>query len=129
MRKTILAAGLCLLAFPAAAQGLRGQWDATSPNVANFTGTLLVDTERRVTYDSPQDGGRPAKYRGYIAQIDDMNVSAKLTNGDIVVQMNCAILSSDFLNCRATFPGGRKGDEFMLKRVGPGPRTLMQSSR
>ncbi len=126
MRKIILA--LCLFPLPLCAQNLQGQWQATIPSQPAFMGTFLIDAERRVTADAPNDGGKPARFRGYIPQADGGSLQFTLTDGGVVVRTYCAIQSSDFLQCQTVFPDGKRGDAFMLKRVGPGPRSLMRVS-
>ena len=128
MQKTILAVGLCLLACPAVAQDLRGQWHITVPSQPGYTGTVLIDAQRRATWDSPADYGRPARFVGYVADADSMNVRILFTDRSAVVQARCAILSSDLMHCGLSFADGRKSPVFVLTRVGPGPHTLTKPS-
>lgn len=130
-----LTATLCLVALlfgPAGVRSeeafsLRGQWQPSASHLPAYVGVVLIDAEHRVTWDSPQDSGRPAKYKGYVAKIDGTRVDIALTDRAAVVHMNCKIQSSDLLHCVSLFRDGAVSPPYVLTRIGPGPKNLMSA--
>lgn len=128
MRKILAACIALMLPAPGQAQDadLRGQWKVTVPSLPAYRGTVLIDAERRATLDAPSDGGRPAKYQGYVAGLDGAKVEIILTDRQSVAHLHCMIQSSDLLNCyvvRDADAGISTG--FVLSRTGRGPDRLM----
>lgn len=128
MRKTILAAALCLLAAPVGAQSLQGQWQVTVPKLPDYLGSVLIDAAGRATVDAPSDAGRPARYRGYVTQRDIAKFQIISTDSSIVIRTHCVIQSSDLIFCYTTFADGTRGHGQILTRVGPGPHNLARSA-
>lgn len=128
MRK-FLAVVLCLATVPAAADSLQGHWNITVPKHPAYVGTVLIDSQRRATWDAPVDNGRPARYLGYVSEADSMKLKILLTNRYAVIKCDCSIMSSDLLYCVNTGPQGHKSAPIILTRVGPGPRVLQAASR
>ena len=62
---------------------MRGQWDVTLTGHPGYRGVVLIDAERRVTVDSPDDNGKPAQFRGYVRD-NGMRAEMITTNGKIV---------------------------------------------
>lgn len=124
--RTILAIAL-LIAAPAWAQDadLRGQWKVTVPSQPTYSGTVLVDAERRATWNSPLDNGRPAKYQGYIAGLDGPKVEILLTDRVGVAHVHCMIQSSDLMVCHTVRDDGVRTAAYVLTRIGRGPDKLM----
>jgi hypothetical protein len=125
MRTILIALALCLAAEAAqAASPLQGQWQIDAPNEPNYVGVVLIDAAGRVIWDSPQDAGRPANFRGYVARAAPV-AEIVFTNSVDVVHTYCTVLSSDLLNC---YNVRKKGPSipFMLTRIGPGPASLLK---
>jgi len=127
-------AAIALMALLAVAPGagaqtgsLRGQWDMSAAADPTYTGIMLVDAQHRATFDASGAHGR-AQSRGY-AKFDGARVEIILTNGTAVSRFVCAALSSDLLECRAIMADGRFTVPSILKRIGPGPVSLMPASR
>lgn len=118
---------LCLAALPAegADFALRGQWSITTPRIPDYQGVVLIDGQRRATWDSPQDHGRPARYLGYVRAADASRVEIMLTDRDSVRRVDCLIESSDLLHCHVVFANGRRSYMFALTRIGSGPASLV----
>lgn len=93
------------------------------PSQPAYVGVFLIDSEGRVTADSPTDAGRPAKFRGYVDRREPMGVKIVLTDGDKVAFVYCAHETTDRLHCYASREDG-KSNFILLARVGPGPITL-----
>lgn len=131
--KTALIAALCLVTLPIAAHpqsvDLRGQWQVRDPKQPSYVGVVLVDAERRATWDAPLDYGRPAKLHGYVAGLDAGAVEFIFTDREAVTRTRCTIQSSDLLHCRILFRDGAVTNTFALTRVGPGPVKIMPASR
>lgn len=110
-----IAALLGLLAAPAVGQSLQGQWIVSGR--PNYQGTMQVDAERRTTWESPDDNGRPARFRGVLAPDADPGfVETVMTDGRRVVRMRCTVKSVDVLLCRAHREDA-VSDPFWLTRV------------
>ncbi len=116
-----------LLVTPADARdfALRGQWEPRFPDTT-YVGIVLIDGERRVTWDSPKDQGQPAKYIGYVAEVTADRMMILLTNQVGVNKTYCDIRASDLLHCYILRAGGTRSDNFLMVRVGPGPATLIR---
>lgn len=123
-----LVPALLVLAMPAMAQDfpLRGQWNVTMPSNPNYVGVVLMDGQRRVTADSPNDSGRPARYLGYVRAADDLAVEMVLTDRVSVTKASCLRESSDLMRCHTTFADGKRSPAYILTRVGPGPAKLTE---
>ena len=100
----------------------RGHWEGTIPGYPGYTGAILIDSELRTTWDDGYGHG----WRGYVAHVDSTKVEFIITGGNAVAHADCMIESSDFLHCALRYVDGRvaKNPTF-LKRVGPGPKSLM----
>ena len=124
-----LALALLMLALPAQAQdfAFRGQWETRFPDT-NYTAIVLIDSERRVTLDSPMDNGRPANYFGYVSEATEAKVVILLTDRTGVVKTYCAVRSADLLHCYSIRAQGSRSDNFLLVKVGPGPHRLTRAS-
>lgn len=122
-----LTATLCLVAFgaQAASASLQGQWHITAASKPNYVGVVLIDVERRVTWDSPVDNGRPARYQGYIARLDETRVEMVLTDRAVVVRLDCRIQSSELLHCVTHFANGTTSPPYEMTRRAEGPKRLM----
>jgi hypothetical protein len=121
---------LCLVALlfnpaQAATADLQGQWHVSASSRPDYVGVVLIDAERRVTWDSPIDNGKPARYQGYIATIDGTRVDMALTNRVAVVHLNCKIASSDELHCVTLWKDGSVSEPYVLTRKAAGPKKLM----
>lgn len=127
MRSTILLCLLALAAFPARAAdaGLRGQWHITAASKPDYVGVVLIDADQRVTWDSPVDNDKPARYQGYVAKIDGTRIDIALTDRIVVVHLNCKIVTSDELHCVTLWKDGSVSAPYMLTRKAPGPKKLM----
>lgn len=134
MRILLTTALLCLLAPPAAGQGvsLQGQWDAIPPN-HKTSGTILIDAERRVTWDLHDDRRKTASYLGYVARVDAAGAEILLTDRSRnygVVRLNCTIQSSELLHCFLIFgDGSSHSAPIIASKTGPGPARLTQAPR
>lgn len=122
MRLLFAVLGLCLGGD--ADNALQGQWRIVVGSQPNYVGTVLVDAERRVTWDSPADYGKPAKFQGYVAVSDGEIVEFVLTNRSSVVRALCKLESSNLLHCYLAFKDRPQSPPFDLVRVGPGPAKL-----
>lgn len=124
-----LAIVLCLIALPLQAQpvSLRGQWEIRIPSQPAYTGAALVDAEGRVTWDAPNDHGRPAKFIGYVARITGPKVDLTFTDRVNVAHFRCSIQASDLLHCWRLLDDGTISVVATLTRVGPGPAKLMSA--
>lgn len=123
--KTLLAAmGLLILAGSSAhaQNALRGQWQVRF--TPDYIGVMLVDGSGRVTFDSPKDDGRPARFIGYVKAVDDARAHIIDTDQIDVAHTHCSRPSSDILDCRTTRADGSKSGRYLLVRVGPGPDRL-----
>ena len=121
MRRFVILA-FCLCPFSADGQGLRGQWDVTSTD-PNYSAVLLIDAERRATFDTPNGHGHMLQFRGYVAQ-DQPGIKMVFTQGTIVMRMYCAAELSARMQCYVANPSGMISVPMFLIRVGPGPATL-----
>lgn len=122
--RRILIAALCLAALPAAAGDLSGRWNVTSAARPDYEAVVLVDEQRRVTWDSPNDVGRPAKFLGYIRFNDVLRIEIVMTDRTKVVHIDCLAAASEILHCHTTFPDGKKSPLYALTRVGSAPSRL-----
>jgi hypothetical protein len=125
-----LTATLCLLMLGAPAYAaddcpLRGQWHVSATSSPNYVGIVLIDAERRVTWDSPLDFDRPARFQGYIVTIDSTKVDIALTDRTKVVHLNCKIESSDLLHCITLYRDGSFSPPYEITRKASGPKKLM----
>lgn len=129
MKRLALAVGL-LIASPVMAQEFpfRGQWEVRHPD-ATYLGIVLIDGERRVTWDSPNDGGKPAIARGFAIEPTGGSLMLVLTNGAVVAKTYCDVRSSNLLHCHTARQSGMRSDNYMLVKTGPGPHRLTQPSR
>lgn len=129
MKQLALALGL-FFALPAMAEefAFRGQWETRWPS-GKYVGIVLIDSERRATWDSPQDQGRPAKYVGYVAKVTATDIEMHFTDKAGVGKSFCEIRSSEMLHCYNVRPDGSRSANFLLVKVGPGPHRLIQSAR
>jgi hypothetical protein len=126
MRRRMLAVALCLLPLPAVAQNLQGQWTSTASYLSGHNGILLIDAERRVTWDIHGEKGT-TPWIGYVARNDasavDIPFTTKINNH--VFHLHCTIQSSDLMHCLLN---DDPGSLTIMTRVGPGPRTLLRVS-
>lgn len=123
MRRT-LAFALCLYALPANAQSLRGQWDIETPNHEAFV-VLLIDGERRATWDWKSQRGPLLPLFGYVARTSGPEIVIPLTDRDQVIRLSCTVHSTDEWRCNAHFLKEQTAiDGLIARRVGPGPVTL-----
>lgn len=131
MAKYIMSVLLALIAatqVQAQTVNLRGQWQVTVLTQPDYLGALLIDAEYRAAWDAPKDGGRPAKFHGYVAKVDDTRAEFVFTNRTVVVRTTCTILSSDLLHCSNFHrDDGRVSPQFVLTRIGAGPQKLISS--
>lgn len=133
MSRTIGAALVaCLLAAPALGEPgpplgkpvLPGHWRVISSS-PDYIAVVLIDLERRVTFDAPVDNGRPASFRGYIAETDGAKIKFVLTDGKAVAHIDCTIQSTELLQCRSFRLADRHtSPPYLMIRVGDGPRKL-----
>lgn len=123
----MLIAALCLLAVPANAQDLRGQWNVTVAQRPDYVGVVTIDSERRATFDAIMDEDRPAKFRGYVSRVDGPKVELIFTDGTQVVQAHCVMQSADLWHCHNVKHSKNLSAPYLLTRVGPGPHRLIQS--
>lgn len=129
MRRMVLAVGL-LCAGPVWAQDFpyRGQWETRHPDPA-YVSVTLIDGERRVTVDSPNDAGRPAKYIGYVAEFTGVKLVLAVTDRSGVAKTHCDVRSLELLHCYVIRHGGARSENFLMVKVGPGPHRLTQPAR
>ena len=121
--RALLAIALLLLPLPLDAQSLRGQWDVTSTH-PGYTGSILIDADKRATFDCPNDQGKRLQYRGYVAE-DHAGVKILFTQGTVVMRMLCAAESDARMQCYASNQDGTTSLPMFLTRVGSGPQSLM----
>lgn len=126
MKRLALAVGL-LIAAPALAEEFpfRGQWEVRLPN-SDYVAIMLVDEDRRVTWDAPKDQGKPAIYRGYVAERTGATMVIVLTNGAAVTRSYCEARSRDLLHCHTIRADGSRSNNYLMVKVGPGPHRLTQ---
>lgn len=104
---------------------LRGQWSIEAPALPAYKGIALIDAENRVTWDAPEDSGKPAKLHGYIASVEGPMAEMILTNRVTVGLLHCLIHSPDMMRCYFTFThSDRISSSFILRRAGIGPLKL-----
>lgn len=130
MKRLALCAGL-LIAGPVWADNFqnfpyRGQWEVRSVD-PNYVAIVLIDSERRATWDSPKDQGQPIKFVGHVFGFSDTHLSVHFTDRKVVSKMLCAILSSELLRCHILAANGSKSADFVLTKVGPGPHRLTRA--
>lgn len=116
-----------IFALPAIAEsefGFRGQWQVTAAERPHYVAVILIDGQRRATWDSPSDNGRPAKFRGYVRAATETRLEMVMTDSKAVVTINCIIEASEMLRCQIAFADHSKSPAFALTRVGPGPISL-----
>lgn len=124
MRTVLVAALLCSIATAAQATDLRGQWHISAPSKPDYVGEVLIDAERRATWDAMADSnGQPAKFQGYVT-IDGPRVELVMTNRQRVTRCICVRKSAETMHCYSVFHDGTLSDGYVLTRVGPGPRKL-----
>lgn len=118
---------LCLLALTAAGQttpSLQGQWNVEVPSRPDVAATLLIDGQRRVTWDSAQ-----TKALGYVKEVTATHATILLTDRDDVGRIQCSVVSSDLMICHNFLASGGVSAQLKLKRVGPGPARITQAPR
>lgn len=121
--RTAIALILLLCALPAGAQDLRGQWDVETNN-KQASGTILIDTERRATWDIKDSHGRTTVLFGY-ASPKGAAVEVTLTDRAGVYRLHCAAQSKELLHCFShSLQAQEAHDGIILRRVGPGPAKL-----
>lgn len=128
MRIILSVAAALAFASPAIAApdfALRGQWDISLSTDPTYVGVVLIDSQSRVTVDSPKDYGRPAKFMGYVRAMTPSRLEMVLTDRNTVVTINCLMQSNDLLHCNTTLANGQRNPVFTLSRVGPGPTSLI----
>lgn len=119
---------LSCLGLPAAAAQLQGQWQIEVPAIPEYRGVVLIDAEGRVTWDAPNDSGKPAKYHGYVASVAGPKVELALTNSTAVARGHCTVQPGDTLHCYFVFThSDRVSAGIILRRVGPGPQRLVSN--
>jgi hypothetical protein len=123
-----LALGL-LIALPAWAEDFlfRGQWETQWPS-GKYVGIVLIDGERRVTVDSPNDQGRPAKFFGYVSEMAGNKLAFIVTDRAGVAATHCDIRSNELLHCHNVRADGTRSVNFLMVKVGPGPEKLTRVS-
>lgn len=125
-----LIAILLLLLWPseggtANGAGLQGQWRIEVPSQPAYSGAVLIDAERRVTWAAITQADKPARLQGYVTSIDGPKVEIALTDRVTVERAHCTIQSAELLHCYLTTTHNAKvSPGFMLHRVGPGPQRL-----
>jgi len=126
MMRPALVAGL-LVASPVLAQDFpyRGQWEIRDPS--NYVAIVLIDGERRATWDAPKDQGRAAIFRGHVADVTARQLVFHLTDGAIVTKTYCDIRARDLMHCYIIRANGSRSENFLLIKVGPGPEHLTPS--
>lgn len=126
MRRLVLALGLTI-ATPAAAGEfvLKGQWETRWPS-GKYVGIVLIDSERRATWDSPSDQGRVAKFVGHVAEASESKIVLHMTDRDVVAKVHCDIRSTDLLHCYVIRASGMRSDNFLMVKTGAGPHRLNQ---
>lgn len=126
MVRLVAIIALCCLGLPAAAAQLQGQWIIQVPAIPEYRGVVLIDADGRVTWEAPNDSGKPVKDRGYVARSDDHKVELALTDRKTVARAHCTTQVADVLHCYLTFTHtDRVSSGFILRRVGPGPQKLV----
>lgn len=125
MKQAIAIIGLALgFSQTAEAANLSGRWNIKSGSIPDYEGFVLIDTQQRVTWDAPADGGKPAKFLGYIKYSDASRVEMVVTDKITVVRIECVTAASDSLACYAVRADGATSQMFHLTRVGPTPAIL-----
>lgn len=119
---------LCFSASVADAQSLRGQWDTKVVSRDHVFGALLIDAERRATWDISGDG-KTSSLIGYVKRIDGGTAEILLSNRADVYRLHCAIHSSDLLHCYVYLPNDGWRVDLVVTRVGPGPQNLTLAPR
>ena len=128
MRTVLFVVALCLASHAAwASSPLRGQWRVAAETQPAYVGVVLIDQAGRATWDSPEDWGRPASFRGYVSRLAPPAVEITFTNGKRVTRAHCLIKSPDMLHCHNVYSDGGTSDVFTLTRVGPGPVSLLSN--
>lgn len=127
MKRLALAAGL-LIASPVMAQEFpyRGQWETQFPS-GTYVGIVLIDSERRVTWDSPKDQGRPAQFLGWVAEVGTDKLVIHLTDKVGVVKTYCNIRTLELLHCYNILANGQRSANFLMQKTGPGPHRLTRA--
>lgn len=128
--RTAMLFGALLIATPAHGQDFpyRGQWEVRHPDT-NYVAVVLIDGERRATWDSPKDADKSAEYFGYVAEASGSKMTIILTNRTGVTKTYCDVRSSDLLHCYVIRASGNRSDNFLLVRVGAGPVKLTRASQ
>lgn len=112
------------LAAPASAADLRGQWHISVPSRDGYLGGILIDAQRRATWDAALENRPPVKLIGYVKADWAEEVEMTFTNRAVIVHVTCTKESSDILRCVA-IDDGIKTAPFLLLRVGPAPASLI----
>ena len=124
MTKALLVAVAMLVPGLSQAADLSGRWNVTLSKSSSYEGFVLIDREGRAIWDSPLDGGRPAKFLGAIRYSDASRVEMVMTNRSDVVEINCLAEAVDLLRCHTKYPNGTTSQMYSLARVGPAPAKL-----
>lgn len=129
MKRLLALLGL-VMSVPVQAQdfALRGQWEVRAPAIPAYKAAILVDAEARMTFDSPNDYGRPARFFGYVERIDKRQVQIIATNRAEVSKALCIVETNELLHCYAVRDDKSVSVGFMLLKIGPGPVKLAQPS-
>ncbi len=122
--RAVIALILCLCALPANAQSLQGQWDTKVVSRDHVFGALLIDAERRATWDISGDG-KTSSLIGYVKRADNGTAEILLSNREAVYHLRCAVHSIDLLHCYVHLPNDGWRVDLIVTRVGPGPQNLM----
>lgn len=129
MKRLALALGLIFAPAAHAEEfALRGQWETRWPS-GKYVGIVLIDAERRATWDSPSDQGRVAKFVGYAAESSDSKIVLHMTDRDVVTKVHCDVRSLELLHCYVIRASGMRSDNFLMVKVGTGPHRLTQPSQ
>jgi hypothetical protein len=126
--RSLLAAVLCLLALPVAAQHpLQGQWLRETPSHPSYQATVVIDAQGRAVHDAKVDHVTSHAI-GYV-KMTTPRVEIVFTNRKEVSPLICHRESPDRMSCISVFPDGRISVPSIMTRVGPGPASLMPASR
>lgn len=127
MRNILAALTLCLIATTAEATDLQGRWEITAPSHPDLSGDLLIDAEGRAVYAATSiTRGRSYRARGYVSRLTDTKAEITLADADKApVRMRCVIQSPDVLNCDDMEHSGSTSSLYYLRRIGPGPVSLL----
>jgi len=126
----LLAVLLCIIAVDAEAADhrLRGFWNIEAPSDPGFSGQITIDAEGRAAFrGSSVTLGKSAQSRGYVSLLIDTKAEITLTDGKVAARVRCEIQSPNVMNCDDVGAEGRVSPLYTLRRVGPGPSSLLAS--